>query len=115
MQLRTARLCLDCEEVHDAQQCPTCASESFAYLTRWVPVPERRARPRPTDLANRETIDTYREMLTPERKGGWSLVRRGAVGLALFGVAGWMWRNTRSDADTRDSGPAADGTRNTRP
>jgi hypothetical protein len=116
MQLRTARLCLDCEEVHDAQQCPTCASESFAYLTRWVPVPERRARPRPTDVANRETVDTYREMLTPERKSAWSLVQRGAVGLAIFGVAGWMWRrNTRSDADTRDSGPAADGTRTTRP
>src|SRR5262245_32500541 len=29
MQLRTARLCLDCEEVHEEQQCPVCASESF--------------------------------------------------------------------------------------
>ena len=29
MQLRTARLCLDCEEVHDEAQCPVCASETF--------------------------------------------------------------------------------------
>jgi RNA polymerase subunit RPABC4/transcription elongation factor Spt4 len=35
--LTTARLCLNCEEVHDAQGCPLCASETFAYLTRWVP------------------------------------------------------------------------------
>ena len=91
MQLRTARVCLDCEEVHDSQQCPTCASETFAYLTRWVPVPERRTRPRPAEPANRETVDTYREMLSPQRASGWSVVRRGALGLALFGVAGWMW------------------------
>jgi hypothetical protein len=46
MQLRVARLCLDCDELHDAQQCPVCTSESFAYITRWVPAPERRQRPR---------------------------------------------------------------------
>jgi hypothetical protein len=97
MQLRTARVCLDCEEVHDAQQCPTCASETFAYLTRWVPVPERRARPRPAEPPNRETVDTYREMLSPQRTIGWSMIRRGALGLAIFGVAGWLWgRNART-------------------
>lgn len=47
MQLRIARLCLDCDELHDAQQCPVCTSETFAYISRWVPVPERRKRPRP--------------------------------------------------------------------
>src|SRR5258705_11052910 len=46
MQLRVARLCLDCEEIHEAQQCPACASETFAFLTRWVPAPERRSKPR---------------------------------------------------------------------
>ena len=114
MQLRTARVCLDCEEVHDAQQCPTCASESFAYLTRWVPVPERRLRPRPAEAANRETVDTYREMLAPQRQTGWSMIRRGALGLAIFGVAGWMWRrNARPDASTKGAGPATGGNRGT--
>ena len=115
MQLRTARVCLDCEEVHDAQQCPTCASETFAYLTRWVPAPERRQRPRPADGGNRETVETYREMLSPPpRASGWSLIRRGAVGLAIFGVAGWMWRrNSRTETTSRGSGPAAGGNRGT--
>ena len=36
MRLMNARLCLDCEEVHDQQHCPICSSESFAFLTRWV-------------------------------------------------------------------------------
>jgi hypothetical protein len=114
MQLRTARVCLDCEEVHDAQQCPTCASETFAYLTRWVPVPERRTRPRPTEPSNREAVETYREILTPQPQSGWSLIRRGALGLAIFGVAGWMWgRNARSDSTSRGSGPASGGNRGT--
>ena len=47
MQLRKARLCLDCEELHDQWQCPVCASETFAFITRWMPAPERRKKPRP--------------------------------------------------------------------
>ena len=36
MRLMNARLCLDCEEVHEEQHCPTCSSESFAFLSRGV-------------------------------------------------------------------------------
>ena len=46
MQLRTARVCLNCEEVHDAQHCPVCASETYAFLKKWVPVEDRRVLPR---------------------------------------------------------------------
>ncbi len=46
MQLRKARLCIDCEEIHDQWQCPICASETFAFLTQWMPAPERRQKPR---------------------------------------------------------------------
>jgi hypothetical protein len=45
VQLPSARLCLNCEEVHDAQTCPVCASETFAYLTRWVPHSQPECRP----------------------------------------------------------------------
>ena len=43
----------------------------------------------------------------PEPQGGkWRTIRRGAMGLALFGIAGWIWRqNNRSsagDAQTTD-------------
>lgn len=42
MQLRVARLCLDCEELHSDKSCPRCASESFVFLSSWLPVEERR-------------------------------------------------------------------------
>jgi len=97
MQLRVARLCLDCEEIHDAQACPVCASEAFAFLSRWVPAPERRIRPRPTTSPEAET---YRELLAPNRQPRpW--IKRGLVGLTIVGLAGWAWkrgdRRDRSD------------------
>lgn len=108
MQLRNARLCLDCEEVHDTQQCPVCASETFAFITRWVPAPERRGRPR-TETETAEVVDTYRLMLEPERapSPGWKMMKRGAFGLALFGVAGLMWRRTGPPG--QDGGVASEG------
>jgi hypothetical protein len=86
MQLRVARVCLDCEEVHDAQQCPVCASESFAFLTRWVPVDERRSTrpvaplPEPAPAPSRATAR-------------W--VKTGVAGVALFAAGQWLWRATR--------------------
>lgn len=47
MQLRVARLCLDCEELHNANSCPRCASESYAFLSSWLPTEERRRWRRP--------------------------------------------------------------------
>jgi hypothetical protein len=87
MQLRVARVCLDCEEVHEAQQCPVCASETFAFLTRWVPVDERR-RSRPAQHAPE-----------PAPAGGARWVKRGAAGLALLAAGQWIWHATRPDAD----------------
>src|SRR4029079_12728320 len=48
MQLRVARLCLDCEELHTDNSCPRCASESYAFLSNWLHVEERRRWRRPT-------------------------------------------------------------------
>ena len=79
MQLTTARLCLNCEEVHAAQACPLCASETFAFLTRWVPhtqpqsPPVTRPRPSPT-------------MLHRAAVGGV------APGLTAFGLYQWFKR-----------------------
>jgi hypothetical protein len=104
MQLQSARLCLDCDEVHDAQQCPLCASETFAFLTRWVPVPDRtdrpQKRPRAPEVPSPETLGVYREMLHPDENSGgkWRTLKRGAVGLALFGIAGWLWRQNQQPA-----------------
>jgi ferric-dicitrate binding protein FerR (iron transport regulator) len=89
MQLKIARLCLDCDEVHDAQQCPVCASEAFAYLTRWVPAPERRMRPRPTTSP---AADVYRELTSPNLARRGRLLTRSALGVTAIAVAGWIWR-----------------------
>ena len=100
MNLDEARLCLDCEEVHEDQVCPSCGSEAFAYLTRWVQPSSERARerhPEPPatrpEARTREQLEAYRQLLSdapPRSKGG--LVAKGAIGLAALGLAGWAWR-----------------------
>ena len=92
VQLRNARLCLDCEEIHELQQCPTCASETFVYLARWIPVEERRARRRVRPAPQKQPVATR-----------WA--KRGAVGLAALALSGWLWQSSRpaaSEDEARD-------------
>jgi hypothetical protein len=97
MQLRIARLCLDCEEIHDAQQCPICASEMFAPISRWVPAPERRGRPRPSVTSPRAEI--YRALTEPAEARpsvAGRLLKSGVLGLTAVGLIGWFMRSPRS-------------------
>ena len=92
MQLRTARLCLDCEEVHDGTQCPSCASETFTFITRWVPAPERRSgAPRPTTSPEAEV---YRRLVAkePQPSSGKRMLKQGMVGLTALGLVGLFYR-----------------------
>jgi len=103
MQLRLARLCLDCEEIHDRQQCPICASESFAYLSRWVPTPERpiSAR-RPTAAVAGEAAARSKAASASGKKAlGW-----GVLGLGVVGLAQWLSRGQKiiEDAALRNPG-----------
>jgi hypothetical protein len=82
-----ARLCLDCEEVHDAQQCPVCASETFAYLTRWVAAPERRSKPRPP-AEERPQPETPAQ----GRKNHRAMIGYGVLGLGVLGLGQWLLR-----------------------
>jgi hypothetical protein len=93
MQLRNARLCLDCDEVHDAQQCPVCASEMYVPITRWVVAPERRTRERAEPSSSRAEI--YRALIEAEPRPSRTrqLLKRGALGVAALGVLGWFIRN----------------------
>src|SRR5262245_13666722 len=100
MQLRVARLCLDCEELHDAQICPACGSETFAYITRWIPAPERRQQPK-----RQEAVETSPESrpesrpevqpaaAAPSGKARW--LRRGAVGMAALAAVSWALQRRR--------------------
>jgi hypothetical protein len=53
MQLRVARLCLDCEELHSDNRCPRCASARYAFLSTWLPSEERRRWRRPPPASDR--------------------------------------------------------------
>ena len=106
MQLRLARLCLDCEEVHDEYRCPMCASDQFTYLSRWVPVPERRERPRqaPTPPAP-EVVEAYRQLVRgePTSRGG-RFYTRALVGLGAAGLAGLFFGARRARDSSAGNG-----------
>ena len=55
MQLRVARLCLDCEELYVGSHCPVCASERYAFLSNWLPSEERRRWRRPGPQSDQAT------------------------------------------------------------
>jgi hypothetical protein len=92
MQLNVARVCLDCEEVHDAQECPVCASEVFAYLTRWVPSQVRVSAPAHQRTAAPAPAPSRLRMLVP-----------GMLGVGALGLAGWIWRG-RAQAARNERG-----------
>lgn len=86
MPLEKARLCLECDTIHDLVSCPQCGSAAFFYLATWVkparpprPVPEERpaapAAPpkkrhwvRNTLLAGASVIAAYQLLFKPSRK-----------------------------------------------
>jgi hypothetical protein len=109
MKLPNARLCLDCDEVYDEAQCPACASESYAFIKRWVTTPEKRPRAPVLNHASAETVATYRALLNPEPSNTGRLVRGGLVGLAVLGAAGWFLQRSlrEKNGETPTSDPPA--------
>ena len=81
MQLQTARLCVDCEEVHASAVCPACASETFVYLSRWGPS----EKPETTSHASRHAA------LRPTRLKR-IVFGTGLLGLAAYGFTRWARR-----------------------
>ena len=65
-------------------------------MTRWVPAPERRGRPRPVTSPQAEV---YRALLSPEAtpRPGRRLLKQGVLGLTAIGLIGWLVRNTKGD------------------
>ena len=59
MQLRVARLCLDCEELYVGNCCPVCASERSAFLSNWLPSEERRRWRRPAAKARHSSSSLF--------------------------------------------------------
>ena len=107
MRLDAARLCLDCEEIHEEQECPACGSEAFGFLTRWIQsTAAERPKPRPNGPAptsaarvspSSEHLAAWRHLsdgTAPEESRGRKLVTRGLLGIAAMGLAGWAWSKT---------------------
>ena len=90
MQLRVARLCLDCEEVHDAQQCPVCASETFAYLSRWVAAAERRTDSRRPQLDRQPVAEAQQPPATGRNHR--AMIGYGVLGIGVLGLGQWLLR-----------------------
>jgi len=115
MRLDDARLCLDCEEIHNEQECPSCGSEAYAFLKRWIKttgngsqrrrdaVPEGPTLRQPPDD---DRLDAWRRIVEgrPAAPGKGKLVVRGLVGLAAMGIAGWAWSRTGSAGCARSKG-----------
>ena len=113
MRLDDARLCLDCEELHNEHECPACGSEAFAFLKRWIKTTSSRPRAPSTrdpraavdvvsrPVATSEQLDAWRQIVEgkPAAPGRGRLVARGLVGLAAMGLAGWAWSRAGRKSD----------------
>lgn len=86
MELRNARLCLDCEEVHEEPRCPICGSETFSFISRWIPAAAAERRPR---KATSQEADIYKQLIDGEQPSrGARLLKRSVVGLTALGLVG---------------------------
>ena len=113
MKLDAARLCLDCDEIHEDQNCPSCSSEAFAFVTRWVKTSgehrvERRAAPAVQPAAvhptrTPEQIEAYRQLIEgkPEKSPGRGLLTKGVFGIAAVSLLGWAWKSGTRQSDPR--------------
>lgn len=113
MRLDDARLCLDCEEIHEEQVCPACGSEVFAFLTRWIqstsPAKVAKAPPPAATHARAaqaaEQLAVWRQITDGQSSPagtsgrGKKIVTRSLLGLAAMGIASWAWAKTSPSKD----------------
>ena len=106
MHLGVARLCLDCHEVHEYDRCPSCTSEAFAFITRWVKL-EDAARQMPPERNSApdadKKLETYRQILQPDSGNSHARqwMRNGSLLLTAAYVArlGWLLARHTRDSD----------------
>jgi hypothetical protein len=94
MQLTVARLCANCENVHDERTCPACGSETFTYLTNWVPT------------TSPDTPRERRRFARPEMRKQ-VVLGGGLLGLAAFWIGRWSKR-ARHEVEMRSVGRAGE-------
>ncbi len=87
--LRRARLCLDCEMIFEGPRCPACTSESFVPITRWI---------RPTDRPVERRVESPPAPPKPRH----ALRKTLYVGLGAYGA----WKMLFEPAKPRKRTPA---------
>ena len=133
MKLDVARLCLDCDEIHEDQICPACSSEAFAFSRAGSRPPGNTGsnggaappvvQPAATHQARTpEQIEAFRQLIEgkPEKRPVAASSTKGVVGLAAVSLLGWAWRARRTprscaDRAYREPEPAQPGTRTGNP
>jgi hypothetical protein len=89
--LENARLCMDCDTVFDSALCPSCGSESYFPLSRWVRPALEEIRPKPPEPPH--------ELLSPRVK---KTARNASILLAGSGLAYGLWRAFMSKGRSGD-------------
>ena len=84
--LRRARLCLDCEVIFEGPQCPACTSQSFVPVTRWI---------RPTEQRETPRLPTEAPPHASKKQGGGVLKKSLYVGLGAYGVWKMLFQPAR--------------------
>ena len=88
--------------------CPACASETFTFLTRWVPSPEpRKERPEHTS----PQVEIYRNLLGGNNASGSNrtrMLKQGLIGLTAVGLFGWLWQSSQSSGRNRTDKSSSD-------
>jgi hypothetical protein len=115
MQLSVARLCLDCQEIHEEDRCPICTSEAFAFMTRWVKI-DAPSQDVSSTYEKQEgaasKVEAYRRILNPapQRSAAAGWLRRGSLVVAVGYLARWGWQiaahNTRRSPQDSESNSA---------
>ncbi len=114
MHLSVARLCLDCQEIHDKDRCPLCTSDAFGFITRWVKpdaTPGHTPRQSPPPITSSK-VDSYRQIVgaMPRRSRTQSWMRKGGLVMAAGYLARLGWQiAAQHRGNSRGQSPPNDG------
>ena len=113
MHLSVARLCLDCQEIHDDDRCPVCTSEAFGFITRWVKVepPPGQFSRNGAQAVDAARVDSYRQILNPRTKRSTAArwLRKGGLVVAAGYLARLGWQIASQRHRTSDGSDGSDG------
>ena len=100
--LENARLCMDCDTVFDGPLCPSCSSETYFPLSRWIRPSLEEVRPKPEKqpLPLQGTVAQLNAQGNAKNRG--AAARNASLVLAGGGLAYAMWRAFMSKGKSSD-------------